>query len=304
MCSADNIVSGKVERLMSPLSEFWLKHKEFSKHMDDMIERDYTGFKEINKKVLEQFGIELKGIKILEIGCGQLYPHVLLFGKENDITGIDLDIILTKWSPLLMIKILFNSGIRRFGKSVIRKALFDKKYYRTLEKRSGMKQDISPKILALSADKTGFNDNEFDFITSYNVFEHVDNTENVVMEMKRILKPGGIFALVINIFTSLSGGHNCFNLLETEGTQDRIPPWDHLRNRHFPPESYLNKLRITDYKRIFEDHFKELYYSEEEEQRNRRYLTDEVLEELPDYSVHELLVNEFWILGRKSKLDQ
>lgn len=290
----------KSKNRMSNLTEFRLLLKQYSNYMDELIEHDYRGYKEINDRITERFGIELKGLKILEIGCGQRYPHILMYSNQNDVTGIDLDIILNRWSPVLITKMLIKKGVKRTGKTVIRKALFDKKYYRKLKKRSGMKLNGSPKIINISADSTKFNDNEFDFITSYNVFEHIENVEGVVKEMKRILKPGGVFAVVINIYTSLHGGHNCFDIYEAEGRADEMPAWDHLRNHLFPPGTYLNELRIRDYKRVFEGYFEDLHYIEDEAERNRKYLTDEICNELSDYSIHELLVNELWILGRKS----
>jgi 2-polyprenyl-3-methyl-5-hydroxy-6-metoxy-1,4-benzoquinol methylase len=191
----------KSKKRMSNLTEFRLLLKQYSNYMDELIEHDYRGYKEINDRITERFGIELKGLKILEIGCGQRYPHILMYSNQNDVIGIDLDIILNRWSPVLIIKMLIKKGVKRTGKTVIRKALFDKKYYRKLKKRSGMKLNGSPKIINISADSTKFNDNEFDFITSYNVFEHIENVEGVVKEMKRILKPGFMEAIIVLIYT-------------------------------------------------------------------------------------------------------
>ncbi len=33
-----------------------------------------------------------------------------------------------------------------------------------------------------------------------------------------------------------------------------IPPWDHLREKRFPVDTYLNGLRLGDYQTVFDKH--------------------------------------------------
>ncbi|GGH72626.1 hypothetical protein GCM10011318_16770 [Phaeocystidibacter marisrubri] len=44
-----------------------------------------------------------------------------------------------------------------------------------------------------------FDDNHFDVICSFNSLDHVKNIEESCKEIKRVLKPGGLFLLVVDI---------------------------------------------------------------------------------------------------------
>jgi hypothetical protein len=67
----------------------------------------------------------------------------------------------------------------------------------------------------------------------------------------------------------------------------------------FPSNSYLNEYRVVDYKRIFESHFEEVHYYEEEYPDHEIYLTDNIRRELSDYSEYELFTDWLLVLCRK-----
>jgi len=48
-----------------------------------------------------------------------------------------------------------------------------------------------------SLTETGFDDDSFDLVTASNVLEHIPRTEDGLLEVRRILRPGGIFAFII-----------------------------------------------------------------------------------------------------------
>jgi ubiquinone/menaquinone biosynthesis C-methylase UbiE len=50
---------------------------------------------------------------------------------------------------------------------------------------------LGAKILRMDAEKMDFPDNSFDLIWSWGVIHHSSNTDNVLKEMQRVLKPGG-----------------------------------------------------------------------------------------------------------------
>ncbi len=44
-----------------------------------------------------------------------------------------------------------------------------------------------------------FDDNYFDVITSFNSLDHVEDANKSILEIKRVLKPGGLFLLIVDI---------------------------------------------------------------------------------------------------------
>ncbi len=44
-----------------------------------------------------------------------------------------------------------------------------------------------------------FNDNYFDVITSFNSLDHVENVHKSILEIRRVLKPNGLFLLIVDI---------------------------------------------------------------------------------------------------------
>ena len=289
---------------MSLFTEFLLLFKKHSRYLDEQAKFDFDEFKKLCENIEKKFNVSLKGLKILEIGCGQRFPHSLLFTPNNDVSAVDTNVILTGWSPSLLYKLFIRDGFKRSVKTIIRKALFDNKYHRELARLYGGKLQNIPQIHCMFAEDLKFPDDEFDFIFSIAVFEHIADVEKVTGELYRVLKPGGIFAVGINVFTGITGGHNLIgehenDLLGPDKFEFRAPPWDHLRSRSYPSSTYLNELRIDDYKKVFEKRFSELYFHEEEHPQHEEYLTDEIRKELVDFSTHELFTDCLLITGRK-----
>jgi len=49
------------------------------------------------------------------------------------------------------------------------------------------------------AEKIPFDDDYFDIISSFNSLDHVDDIDNTIKEIKRVLKPKGIFLLITDV---------------------------------------------------------------------------------------------------------
>jgi ubiquinone/menaquinone biosynthesis C-methylase UbiE len=103
-----------------------------------------------------------RGKRVLEIGCG-LGTDLLQFARNGAIvTGVDLT----------------RRGIE------LTKKRFD------IYKLPG-------EFMVVNAEKLPFEDNTFDFIYSHGVIHHIPNTEKVVENIYRILKPNGEFLVMI-----------------------------------------------------------------------------------------------------------
>ena len=75
-----------------------------------------------------------------------------------------------------------------------------------------------------------------------------------------------------------------------------IPPWDHLRERRFPAQVYLNELRESDYRSIFARHFHIVDSATSSE--GERLLTPQLQRELADYSFEDLTHSNLMLLLR------
>lgn len=60
------------------------------------------------------------------------------------------------------------------------------------------------KFLVVNAEKLPFTDNTFDHIYSFGVIHHSPNTEAIVQEMHRVLRPGGSFCVMVYNKTSIN----------------------------------------------------------------------------------------------------
>jgi len=105
----------------------------------------------------------LKGKKVLEIGCGSGAQAAVFANSGADITAVDLT-----GKAVEMIK-------RRFE-------LFDIK---------------NGAVMQADAERLPFDDNSFDFVWSWGVIHHSANTEKIVQEILRVLKPGGKTSIMI-----------------------------------------------------------------------------------------------------------
>lgn len=99
---------------------------------------------------------DYKSKKILDIGCG---PRGSLEWCDNADELIGLD-------PLADEYLLLNKNIKR------------------MKMIKGVSENIP------------FEDSYFDFVTSFNSLDHVDNLNQTINEIKRVLKPNGYFLLI------------------------------------------------------------------------------------------------------------
>ena len=128
-----------------------------------------------------------------------------------------------------------------------------------------------------------------DFIISIYSFEHLENVEKCVKEFKRVLKKGGKFYIAIDVYTKYFGGHK----------YDSKRPWAHLLDKSFKSNVYLNKLRLNDYKNIFEKYFENIQLISEENLSIKKSLTPDIRKKLEKYSELELIMKPLVIIGTK-----
>lgn len=255
-------------------------------------------------------GRNLNDAKIFEIGYGARPLRLIsLQSLGFDARGIDLDAPTLAVKVSDLISVLRTNGLLRFGKTFVRSILFD-----THERRA-LSRVLNARGASLSVDPSGFlvgdasevnlGKASLDFVYSEDVFEHIP-TEGITAVCRRIAlatNPNGLIAISPLVHTGLSGGHlaEWFPHRQGEIFKRKSAPWEHLRQRRFTAECYLNELRIQDYIRIFEEHFEILALENLHAGRGRSFLTDEIRAELSAYTEEELLSDK-WRFVMKPKI--
>jgi SAM-dependent methyltransferase len=243
------------------------------------------------------------GARLLDVGCGQLAKHVYQFkAKGANVTGIDMEIPTFNLGFRKLYDVSKVNGLERGVKSFIRHVIFDREYKtRMISRYHGLPySDLDCRIM--DAANMEFEDSCFDYIFSDNVFEHISDVGGAVKEINRVLKPDGFGRILIHLFPSLSGGHN-LDWLDANTVRDRkVPPWDHLLDNNYPVNTFMNKLKIDDYRRIFSENTEVI--RERITQKGENYLTDEILHALSmrGYSTEDLLTETICFIFSKKSL--
>lgn len=254
-------------------------------------------FKHIRQRLETHLG-SVRGLTLVEVGCGQMLSNVKLFSAMGSrVIGVDPELPPQSLSDVA--RVLGAMGVERTLKSLLSDLLFRRAFDRGLQEHSGLSlQDIRPRLHRCGAERLPLADASADACISDNVFEHLSDVPAVVAEMKRVLRPGGVACVIIHPFAAYSGGHN-LRLFAGDGVADEeVPPWDHLRDARFASATYLNRLREAQYREIFDGALQTVEW-ERIGPEGERFLTDDVLAALPGYSRDELLTGKLVYVGRK-----
>jgi SAM-dependent methyltransferase len=264
-------------------------------------------YKATSSRITEATGLPVENMKGLDIGPGQQLGCLKAFSVHNDVVGIDTDIIAQGFNPLDYLRMLQHNSAMRTVKTFARKALgVDARFNSALAERFGVKRFPRLRVLKMSATQMTFPDETFDFVYTHSVFEHIDDPEAAMREVRRVLKPGGVAYISIHIFTSHSGCHDPKIL--TDGTP--IPPlWPHLRPSLVDtvrPNTYLNKVLLKGWREMFDRVMPGTNYvndrQDDEIGDGLRLLREQG--ELADYSDEELMTVNFIGIWRKPPLGQ
>lgn len=223
---------------------------------------------------------------------------------------MDLDYAGREILPLAFLRTLRANGVKRASKSALRQLLFDRRYYRTLERTASRSLLPSlPRVRFVLGDAAELRyplpAQSFDLIASNSVLEHVRDLDGYVVEVSRLLSPGGFFHGIIHNYYSLSGGHNMEWAAPEERPSPRVPPWDHLREQRFPAFVYLNRLRPEEFRAAFAASLDVLFFEARDANHDpggsegESFLTQELERELSGFPRELLLTRAWCVIARK-----
>lgn len=175
--------------------------------------------------IRQNLNIEIKGKKILEVGCGDgSLAYLLAAHGASEIHGIDVE--FSKFP-------FYAKHQEVLRKIVCELPIMKHKRIEDIEKIIRLYQlDIqTPRI-----------NEQFDLILSNSVLEHIQDLGAGFKGMHALLKPGGIMVHKFNPFFSENGGHE-FCILDF--------PWGHVRLSPEEVENYLNTYRAWEKEKAF-----------------------------------------------------
>jgi len=259
----------------------------------------YEFFTNFEKQTAPYFDT-LVGQRVLDVGCGKSYWFTLLLHSHGaQVTGIDTEVVEPPGSGRgKYARLLRHNGLERTLKTCCWDVIYSRAYYDEMRKIVPFPIRFDGLDLCqMDATRLDFSDNTFDLVVSHEVFEHLPDVPAVLSEMGRIMKVGAIAYIYIHNYTSLSGGHHIRWKYPDSEPPDDVPPWDHLRENRFPEiPSYINRLRLHEYRRMLEEKF-ELLEWQLIKREGECFLTPEIRAELVDYSEEELLTKGVTIIA-------
>ncbi len=248
-------------------------------------------------------GRPLTACKVIEIGYGAR-PNRLIwfFGQGVDISGIDLDQPILRGTPAEFLCVYRKNGWERAIKSAVRWFINERQLRRALlaelSRQRGKTVQLPRECLAVG-DAAGEDfwtrQRGVNYIFSEDVFEHIPrgSLDRVLRIVAASMDPDGVFFVKPMVFTGICGGHHLEWYPHTlNQPMDRsTEPWEHLRKDRHPANTYLNKLRLADYRKLFSRYFDILQETCVRPSLGSQFMTPEIRQELSRYSDEELFSN-------------
>lgn len=297
-------------RRAQAIRSLWQYH---SANAERHASHDFANVFEKTFRDLRAYGVDdLKGLKLLDLGCGQRFPLSLMAASRGaTVTALDVTWIEPRLTPAAVVRTARHSGVSRAGKTLVRSLAFDRRYYRRLEKLSGAQRADAASIEFVRADphagRYPLESGAYDLAISIAVLEHVKDVTAVAAEVSRVLRPGGVFYGIIHNYYSLSGGHRLEWAYPDEHAPADIQPWDHLRECRYPPDYYLNRLKPEEYREALGGALDVLLFERRDEEHDpgglegEQYLVGDTAKALSEYPRELLLTRSWCVIARKDR---
>jgi SAM-dependent methyltransferase len=268
--------------------------RHYSANIEARVTESISEIKEIERHVVEAYGIRIRDLDVLEIGPGQFPGQMTYLALHNRAIGADRDVIVQGFRPMQYVRMLRDNGPMRTAKTIGRKALgLDRRYRKELRRQLGVRRLPKLDIRRAGAANLPLRDRCVDFAYSRAVFQHLPDPGAVVRELIRVLRPGGVLYVSLHPYTSPTG---CLDpRVLYGGIENELGLWPHLRPElqdMVRPNAFINKLGLRDWQRLFSSIEEKVTYLITP--TDERYVSAAVsLKQkghLQDYTVQELTV--------------
>jgi SAM-dependent methyltransferase len=252
-------------------------------------------------KMESLLGRKFAGLKILDIGPGPFLLQSYILGLQNDVTAMDLDVLAIGSSPIPYLRMLRKNGPFRTMKTIARKSLgIDREYRRQLALVLNARPLPRIKVIQGDITRSTLPDASFQAAHCRALFQHIPDPESATREIIRLLTPGGVLYISLQLYTSFNGS---LDPRVAAGVADESMHWAHLRpslRDSIQSNSYLNKWRLAEwialFSRLCPGHIQEIENSKRDgiPQAAHRLIASG---DLPGYTADELCahtLNIFW----------
>lgn len=286
---------------MSGRLRLYLGQLALARRHTDRFAQEHCAWFARMQRTLQPWLPQLAGLRVLDLGCGLLqWQTILLHSLGARVSGVDMEYVRGDRRPDKYLRIWRSNGLERAVKTLFWDFAYRGRYRAALAASAPFVLRFDGLDLRQhTAERLPFADDSFDLVASHEVFEHIPDIAAAAGEVRRVLKPGGLAYINVHLYPSISGGHHVEWKYPDEAPSQRVPPWDHLRQRRFAERpSWLNCLREPAYRAVFEQEFEILVW-EPSAWEGRALLTPDIRAELADFSEDELLKKGVIIVARK-----
>lgn len=279
-----------------------------TRFLDHSVRHEVQNVFQNSMNELSRLGFDgCNGKRILDFGCGQRYQFALQCAAGGAIvTALDVDYIHPDFLPLSFMKSVYHGGIKRAVKSLVRRILFDRRYFHALEQEAQtpllrFRDKIKFTVVKPHDSAYKLPSDSFDLIFSNAVLEHVADLKVVASEISRMLVTGGFFYAIVHNYFSVSGGHDLEWRFPDEFASEKVAPWDHLRGNRSPAKVFLNCCRPEEITDAFGYYLEIIQFDGIDKDNHvggyegERFLHGATAEALTDYP-RELLLTRAWRL--------
>jgi hypothetical protein len=244
---------------------------------------------------------DLASARVFEIGFGaRPYRLIALQSMGVEAEGVDAEQPILRGTPHELRAAWRVNGPERAVKSLVRRVLFDPREraaFRRELARHGLAETYQTSRMQVSdASQVELPDGSLDLVISEEVFQSVERSSlhQIVPAMAKWLRPGGLALIRPNIFTGITGGvlqeWSRWSIAHPPKRR-RSEPWEHLRRDRFKPNTHVNRLTRSDYRKLFAKHFDVIEERVKQPDLGRKYFTPSIAAELVDWPEEELFSN-------------